>query len=68
MATDARLQPTGAPGTARPPFDQRLSSRIDCIIIRLEATTPKTFSRAWMRLQKRVAERNVPAWHAEGQR
>ncbi len=59
MAAETRL------GPARPPFDQRLSSRIDRIILKLEATRPKTIGRAWVRLEKRIAERHVPTLFCE---
>ncbi len=56
--------PTGAPGAARP-FDHRLSTRVDGITLRYEASAPKTARRAWWRLQKRIAERHVPAFYPE---
>ncbi len=56
--------PTGAHSAARP-LDNALSTRIDCITLSLEESSPKTISRAWWRLQKRLAERSVPAWYPE---
>ncbi len=50
------------------PCDPAVSRRIDAIIISLEATKPKSVHRAWWRLQKRIAERHVPAWYPEVQR
>jgi len=50
------------------PFDQRLSTRVDVITLRYEATEPKTLSRAYWRLQKRIAERHVPAFYPDGRR
>ncbi len=63
MTATQSTMPTG-PQAARP-FDQRLSTRVDVITLRYEATQPKTVSRAWWRLQKRIAERHVPAWYPE---
>lgn len=57
MATETRN------GHTPPPFDAALSRRIDAIILRYDATRPKTISRGWARLQKRIAERHVPAWY-----
>ncbi len=63
MATQPSMA-TGAPGAAHP-FDGALWRRIDCIILQLEASPPKTIGRAWWRLQKAIAERHVPAFYPE---
>ncbi len=63
----AQAPPSTGPQAARP-FDQRLSTRVDVINLRYEATEPKTLSRAYWRLQKRIAERHVPAWYPDGRR
>ncbi len=50
------------------PCDPTVSHRIDWIVVHYETTQPKTVSRAWWRLQKRIAERHVPAFYPDGRR
>ncbi len=45
--------------TARPPFDQSLSTRLDLIQIQLDEH-PSTPRRWWLRARKRMAERKIP--------
>ena len=66
MAAQQSTTTTGP--TAARPFDQRLSTRVDVIILQLEASAPKTIHRAWWRLQKLIAERHVPAFYPDGRR
>ncbi len=62
----AATQPILSTGPqAAHPFDQRLSTRVDVINLRYEASDPQSIRRAWWRLQKRIAERHVPAWYPE---
>ncbi len=56
-------QPTGDQLAARPPFDHKLSRHLDAIILRLDAR-PRLPARVYLRLRKRIAERNVPAFYA----
>jgi hypothetical protein len=50
-----------------PPFDLALSLRLDSLIIALEADDqPPVMRRVWLKVQKRWAERHVPAYHCEG--
>ena len=60
----AQHHPSTGPEAARP-FDQRLSTRVDIINIRYEASDPHTVRRAWWRLHKRIAERHVPAFYPD---
>ncbi len=45
--------------TARPPFDQSLSTRLDLIQIQLDAQ-PAAPRRWWLSARKRLAERKLP--------
>ena len=58
MAT-TNLPPSTGERTERPPFDKRLSSRIDSLVIRLDAPQP-AMRRWWLRTQKRYWERKIP--------
>lgn len=45
------------------PFDARLSNKLDRLIDQLDrCATDATLRRCWLRLQKRLAECNVPAF------
>jgi hypothetical protein len=64
MATIDHLTTTGA---QRRPFDRRLSSKLDILIIKLDDSPPRLRRHIW-RLHKRWLERHVPAWPAGGVR
>lgn len=52
--------PTTGPSAARPPFDQRRSTKLDELIIKLDAMPGRQRARI-LRLHKRWLERQVPA-------
>ncbi len=62
MATTHLHQSTPQRGacTANPVTDRRLSRRLDLLVLQIEANPP-TVRRGWLRLQKLLAERHVPA-------
>lgn len=52
------------PQAARSPFDQRRSTKLDQLIIKLDDTPPRLRARIY-RLHKRFLDRRVPALYGE---